>query len=541
MAEAAIRASGAEREVADQSKNTQFAKIGFFKVFVFALTSISLTYSGLLPFSTIAGVAPGSDLLHIVIVAMVFTLINAYVYAVIGAAAPRYGADYYISSRIINGPLAFASSFLMVVFFALAAGTVIASIPATIIPMFSHIASILTPGMGNWDAMLGLSTPNNVVLIGTLGVLLIFGLAVLPPNWTHRFMIAAALLSVVIWVIICALMVSGDSQSFGDAWAQFMGQGSYLDHLYKARQLGMPNTVGLVPEILAGLTFGFWMFFGYFNATLFAKEVKKPEKNLLLGSWAAVLVAGLAFILSILLVSKIIPQAEWISAESYLYQDPRFTGLAMPWLVFYSAILHPNYFLGGLAAIAWGFGILMMGHTFVYAGSRVILAWANDHLLPEEAAVVHPVLRSPIITVLLVCIIAIVGVLDTALTGNRGVQSINPVLVMAISQVLPVVAILILPFRDRKWFNQSPAIVRLKLGPLPLVSLLALIVLACLVWMIVSVFIGAAPGGSWLDTIVILIPVFLLSLIWYFARRAYLRREGQDILTEHMLESEAGN
>ena len=49
---------------------------------------------GLIPFSWVAGVWPGSSIIGVLTVAMFFCLFHAYTYSVIGATMPRSAADY---------------------------------------------------------------------------------------------------------------------------------------------------------------------------------------------------------------------------------------------------------------------------------------------------------------------------------------------------------------------------------------------------------------------------------------------------------------
>ena len=62
--------------------------IGIFGAMVFGVHCISLSSSGLIPFSWVAGVWPGSSIIGVLTVAMFFCLFHAYTYSVIGATMP---------------------------------------------------------------------------------------------------------------------------------------------------------------------------------------------------------------------------------------------------------------------------------------------------------------------------------------------------------------------------------------------------------------------------------------------------------------------
>ena len=69
--------------------------IGVFGAMVFGVHCISLSSSGLIPFSWVAGVWPGSSIIGVLTVAMLFCLFHAYTYAVIGATMPRSAAAFF--------------------------------------------------------------------------------------------------------------------------------------------------------------------------------------------------------------------------------------------------------------------------------------------------------------------------------------------------------------------------------------------------------------------------------------------------------------
>src|SRR5512133_1215404 len=101
MAEAAVQSSARGRDALSGKTGSITRETGFLAVFIFSLSSIGLAYSGLLPFSAVAGIWPGSSLVGMLTVALVLALVHAYTYAVIGTIAPRYGADYVVASRVL--------------------------------------------------------------------------------------------------------------------------------------------------------------------------------------------------------------------------------------------------------------------------------------------------------------------------------------------------------------------------------------------------------------------------------------------------------
>ena len=228
-----------------------------------------------------------------------------------------------------------------------------------------------------------------------------------------------------------------------------------------------------------------------------------------------------------LLLQRLVPP-EWISAESYLYQI-KYSGLTMPWIIFYSAILQPSLPLILIVAFAWIYTLINLVQTYFFYTSRIILAWADDHLMPKGIAYVHPQLRSPLVTLLIVAIIAEIGVVDAAQGGAIGSQ-LNFVFFAVITQLVAVVAMILFPFLKPDWFAKAPRLVRLKVGKLPVITLVGSITLLYLLWLITSSFLYPVVAGPIRPASLIILVVFLGSgLIWYFLRMRQLKRDGVDM------------
>ncbi len=306
-----------------------------------------------------------------------------------------------------------------------------------------------------------------------------------------------------------------------------MGDGSYFRHLADASRMGMQVDSSSQTAIMAGLLLCLGLFSGSLNPVSIAGEVQAPQKNLMKGSLAALFLSFAVFSLAALLLGRLMPP-EWLAAESYLHQMPGYSGLAMPWLPFYAAVLFPDPLVASLVGVLWLFGIFNMVHAFLYTSSRVILAWVDDRIFPAQAGFIHPGLKSPLIAILLVCILAEVGILDTAL-GGRILSGFASFLFMSVGLFLPVLGITLFPLRKKEWVHSAPRIVQIKLGPVPLISILGGITLVYLVWMTGTNFWTQFPGEMRLPAVLIFLAVFFSGLLWFFGRRNYLLSKGNNI------------
>lgn len=525
MAEAAATESTGAKLGASGRLTRSF---GFTGTLVIGLLCVSLTYSGLLPFSTIAGAWPGSSLAIALTIALFFALLHATTYAFIGSAAPFSGADYVLASRTISPVLAFASSWTFTIASALVAGGLIAFIPKVIIPIFIRSFGVALENTGLFASADLTTSPQTVVLIGTLIALVAFVASMVSQKTLTRIFQVGALLSLVGWLVLYGQLAFSSPDAFSLGWNQFLGAGSYSDRIQLATSLGFSVRGSTQPIALSGLMVGFWIFFGAFIPTYFAREVRDPGTNLIKGSWAALLISGIVFIGATLLLQRVIP-AEWLSAESFLYAH-NYQGLSVPWIIFYAVILQPSFPLLVIIALAWAYTLINLVQTYLLFTSRIILAWTNDGLLPRLVGYIHPQRSSPLLSMLIVAVFAEIGLVDAALDGALTSQ-MSFVFLAAVSMILPVAAAFLFPFLKKNWFASSPALVRAKIGPLPIMSLIAFFTLACLIGLLVAGFLFPGPGGLVNQaSIWMLVLLFLSGVIWFNTRRNYWNTRGQNLL-----------
>jgi APA family basic amino acid/polyamine antiporter len=502
--------------------------IGVFGAMVFGVHCISLSSSGLIPFSWVAGVWPGSSIIGVLTVAMFFCLFHAYTYAAIGATMPRSAADYTLASRTLSAPLAFAASWTLVIFSAMVAGSLIAWIPSSALPtLFQTMGIVLeNPGMRAFAEWSGSTT--GIITIGTICAAITFVTMIMPTRTILRILEVGFFLGLLAWVVIYFQLGSAPSDSFPAAWDRFMGAGSYAGRIELAKANGMITNPNAAIMTLAGLIMGFWIFYGYYIPTFFAGEVKQAENTLIAGSWASLIVTWAIFVAATLLLQRLVP-LEWIAAESYLSQSS-YDGLTMPWIIFYAAILKPSFPLLLIVLIGWVYTLINLAQTYFFYCSRIIFAWSFDRLIPERVCFIHPTLHSPIVAIAIITGIAEVGVIDAATGGVMGAQ-LNFVFFAVCTQLVPVLSMTLFPYLKPDLFENASAFVRRKVGNVPVITIVGSITMLYLLWMIIASFLFPAVGGRiGAGTLGTLAGFIISGLIVFYAARAYrMNKEGIDI------------
>ena len=529
MAEVSVAAGAGDRKLYARKSSGLVRTIGVFGAMVFGVHCISLSSSGLIPFSWVAGVWPGSSIIGVLTVAMIFCLFHAYTYAAIGATMPRSAADYTLASRTLSAPLAFAASWTLVIFSAMVAGSLIAWIPKVAVPVFARSIGIIfdNPGMlalADWSP-----TPTGIIVIGIICAVITFVTMILPTRTILRILEVGFFLGLLAWVILYFQLGTAPADSFPAAWDRFMGAGSYAGRIDLAKANGMVTNPNVAMMTLAGLIMGFWIFYGYYIPTFFAGEVKQADSTLISGSWASLIVTWAIFVVAALLLQRLVP-LEWIAAESYLSNVGYSEGPTMPWITFYANILRPNFLLILIVGFAWVYTLINLAQTYFFYCSRIIFAWSFDRLIPEGVSYIHPTLHSPIVAITIITIIAVIGVIDAATGGVMGAQ-LNFVFFAVCTQLVPVLSMTLFPYLKPDLFENSSAFVRRKVGGIPVITIVGAITMAYLLWMIIASFAYPAVGGRIGPGTLGTLAGFVISglIVFYVARSYRLSKEGIDI------------
>jgi amino acid transporter len=533
MAEMAAPAAAGERKLYARKSSGLIRTIGVFGAMVFGVHCISLSSSGLIPYSWIAGIWPGSSIIGVLTVAAIFCLFHAYTYATIGATMPRSAADYTLASRVLSPPLAFAASWTLVIFSGIVAGALIAWIPQAVLPTLMRSMGIIFSNQSlvtfaDWSA-----GHVGIVVIGTICALITFATMILPTRTIVRILEVGFFLGLLAWAILYFQLGTAPADSFPAAWDRFMGAGSYAGRIALAQQNGMVINPNVAIMTLAGLIMGFWVFYGYYIPTFFAGEVKQAESTLLAGSWSSLIVTWAIFVLGAVLLQRLVP-LEWIAAESYLGNTPSAGVTAMPWITFYAAIVKPGFILVLIVAVAWIYTLINLAQTYFFYCSRIIFAWSFDRLIPEFVCWIHPKLHSPIWAILIITLLAEVGVIDVSglfWPGSVMYGQLSFVFFAVLTMFVPVTAMTLFPYLKKDMFENASAMVRRKLGKVPVITIVGSITLAYMIWMIVASFLyPAVSGGINITKLSIAAGLVISGLIVFYVARAYrLKNEGIDL------------
>lgn len=496
-----------------------------FLVFFLAIASISIFSAGLIPYAVLLGDFPGANLPLAFVIASIMGLLLVFIYSSIGTFFPQYGADYVMISRVLAVPLGFAASFTILIGVVMLTSGLTGNMAFIAMPVISKTASI-TANAG-FSIFEGLHTPTGVMAVGSILILMAFAVSLFPIRIAQNFLRLGFFLTLLSWAGLL-FQVAVPMYSFTFGWDKFMGFGAYDRQVFLARQSGMPT--GPFPNsfLPLGLIATAILFIGVFMPVWMAKEVKTPQKDFLFGNLGAILLASILFILTALLILRLIP-TPWLASQSYLYLvTEEGKESVYPWLIFYANILRPNPWLAYLFLIGWAVSIFNLTLVTIMAGSRLLMAWAKDKILPVSFSFLHRTLETPVVSLLWMALLLEMGLMIFALTHTHNIENIKPFFfVIASGQVVSAIALAIFPLKFPERFQKISGPAGWKIGKVPLVSL------ASLIWIIYGVyllnFLAINPRGFDFRPFGWILGSFAFGFVLFALRKSWLKKRGIDL------------
>src|SRR3954464_13018919 len=317
------------------------------------------------PFGIFGGVFQGSGGMvalayAIGMVAMMFTALS---YAQMSQAFPMAGSVYTYAGRGIAPPVGFLSGWMILLDYVL--------VPALLYLIAAIAMNSLVSAVPVWLWLIGFVILNTVV--NYMGIEM--------TAKVNKIMLVAELIVLAIFIVIGIV-----------ALAQGKGRGFDFTPLYNPDSFSWSLVFGAVS--IAVLSF-----LGFDGISTLAEENKESARAIGRSMVAALLVAGVLFIVQTWVASLLVPDPAQLISKG----DPEGTA-------FYdAAAVAGGQWLSKLTAlataIAWGFANSLVAQA---ATSRLLYAMARDRQLPSFLAKVHPRKGVPVNATLLVAVVSLV-------------------------------------------------------------------------------------------------------------------------------------
>jgi amino acid transporter len=461
---------------------------------------------------------PGADLPMTVLISEVVALIVGAFYAVFNASMPRSGGDYIWNSRVLHPVIGLSMNFFFnMALLSIGGLTLFWVTQYSLGPMFDVL------GM---PAIAGFLNSNNgtfiiaIILYALFGVLITRGAKV-----THIMLWLLFILTVIAILVYNATLLSLGSEGFKANFNALSGM-TYDEVISAGSALGYPSSYVWGMTILA-VQFTYFSFTG-FNSTVYysaeIKDVRRSQFIAILGS--TILYMFILWVDYYVTVTVMGPQFVGSLALLFGSGNPAYKLAFPPFfqnLFRYATVGNPLAF--SLVAIGFAAMSIAAPLTYVFAGTRMIFAWAFDRVVPISLAKVDSRYRSPYMAIILTVAMSMIAMVLWVYTNllNYFLYASFGWMVM---QAFASVAGIVFPWRRKDIFDASPEIVKKKVLGLPLITVLGIGTLIC------SIYIGyAAVAPAYMGTfnpgyLVFSISLMIIGAIIYGIAWAYRKQTG---------------
>lgn len=352
------------------------------------------------------------------VLAAVPALLAAFAYAVLASAMPRAGGSYVYASRGLSPYLGFVASFSQWFGLTIAIGVV----SYVIVPFLRDIARALEL------TLLADSLDVGIVRLSASLIILWFfvWVNIRGIKIYERTVIPLMLFMFALGIIVISVGLSADHAAFQEALQRKTGQlipvsDSHFDLF----------VFGSAAAIL------FSSFIGFDSIAQAGGEARHPHRNLPWAIGIAVVGVGSYYLLFTGAVYHAVP---W----PYIAQEASKADVTASGLL--SVLLSP----GWTVAIVLGAAIALTNDlpAMLLSVSRLMFAWAEDGIFPQQVAAVHPKNKTPTTALLISGAMASTGILGCHFAGDFFLGIDILVTSMLVNFLLMCLTVLTLPNRN---------------------------------------------------------------------------------------------
>ncbi|MEM2986595.1 MAG: APC family permease [Nitrososphaerota archaeon] len=459
---------------------------------------------------------PGVHLPTTALLAIPISILVGLFYALFSVAMPRSGGDYVWVSRILHPSLGFMINFYLFL--------IVLSVAGAYIPWFTNwaLASILEVN-GLTEAATFVSTTEFSFIFAAIFYILCAVIISRGAKITIKVLWVFFILVIISLAIYAGVLLTTGPTKFAENFNALSGM-NYDEVIKAAIEEGYPGEFTMTATLL-GLAFTYINFLGFHCSIYLSGEIKEVHKAQFIAIIGAIVLFGF--------IDWLAYQAAYegmgglfLGALSYLYAigSPRYTLSFDPFFMFlfrYSA----DPILYTIMMIGWSAMVLGAILTYIALGVRLVFAWAFDRVVPVALSKVDMRYHTPYMALIFVTIVAIV--LQAAWLWTPLLSYFAYIVASwMVFQIIAAIAAILFPYRRKDIYEAAPSIVRSKIGPIPLLSLLGALTIIPSVWLGYASLSPAMIGTIDPSVLTFTIGLFFVGLILYFISSIYHRKTG---------------
>jgi APA family basic amino acid/polyamine antiporter len=510
-----------------------------FDAFVYSFMSVNFVTLGLFFSLSVLGFVPTGQVLSALLITGVFMTFLVITYAGLISVMPRAGGDYVWQSRVLGGGTAFVLAVTGWWFILWYWAPVYANILN--VEVFQPLAALF-----RLDGLTEFLASNNGLFVVCLVTVLLAGLLVSLGMETYaRIQRACFYVGIAALAVVMLIMLFGSQSGFRSAFnteaADLFGvQNAYERTLELAGSEVVPD-LGFAPVLGGSLLLipflAFWILYPNWGATLYgevrgASDFRRVLNGMMWGLWVTI---GIAIVF-ILLAAKFFGW-QWFNAANLAYWNVVYAvgEAAIPiWPyppLIASFYLH-NTLLSAILVLAFGAWFLGWAGTLFLSSTRVIFAAAFDRILPERVADVTERRHVPVWALMLMLVPAVVVSALYAYAADFRTYILDAVLVIAVTFFGTSIAAIVLPYRKKQLYENSP-IARYKVAGIPLLTVAGTLTALFLgynlwKWLVDDLYAVNNTQSLWFMG-----SMYLLAIVIYLVAKFYRRSQGIDLGAIH--------
>ena len=512
-----------------------------FDAFLYSFMSVNFVTLGLFFSLSVLGFVPDGQVLPALLLSGIFLSFLVVTYAGLISVMPRAGGDYVWQSRVLGGGIGFVLAVTGWWFILWYWAPVYANILT--VEVFQPLAAVLKlEGLNDF-----LANKNGLFIVIQLtvviaGVLVALGMETYAKIQKICFYIGMAALALMLLIMLFGSR-SGFQSAFNQEAANLFGASGDTYN----RTMELAGGAKVVPDLGFSPFFGptlllvpflaFWILYPNWGATLYgevrgASDFRRVTVGMMQGLWITIAIA----VVFILLAAKFFGWQFFNAANLGYWNTVYQTGEAAIPIWPFPPLLASFYFhsplLSAIIVLAFGAWFLGWAGTLFLSSTRVIFAAAFDRILPERMADVSEHRHVPVWALILMLVPSLVVGALYAYTDNFKTYILDAVLVIAITFFGTSIAAMLLPFRKRRIYENSP-IARYKFLGIPLISICGFVTAVFLGYNLWKWFQDDLYAVNNRDSLVFMGVMYGLAIVIYVAARIYRRRQGIDLRAVH--------
>ncbi|HXY47752.1 MAG TPA: APC family permease [Thermoplasmata archaeon] len=467
---------------------------------------------------------PNANLITTVGIGVLINVAVGYVYWMLASAMPRSGGDYIFVGRIFHPSVGLGVNLLFSVVFVTWAGLFAYFTAYYAIPTMLAAYTLAGGGGGALSAATTLiSSTTDIFAVALVVLLAVILISFLPTKWIFRVSVGIFVGCAVIFVIMIGILLATPQSTFASDFNSNPVYGTSYAALVNAVPITTAGT-------FYGIVYTMLSFIGYANSSYYGGEIRgSPTRTQGLAIFGAPLIFA-ALIAGLYAASYYtFGRGFLIGISSAYFTTP---GTAWPGPLYLVAYIVHVPILA--AFLSLGLVLTFFGFSLIYfiLPTRNLFAWSFDRVFPSFLT---RVTRNgvPWVAVLVLGVSAGIALwiqtyttyFDYATLGYSNFGFWFAVGIVCLAGA-------IFPFLKRSLFQQAPRIVRAKVGPVPVLTLVGVAAFGAS-WFVsyassTATYLGITSGYSIGDLLFLPI-VFVLGIIIYWISYGIQKSRGVPI------------